>query len=114
MSLTWRDAVTTIIAAGAVTIAIAAVKEWNIPIIGNPRWAALILIALGIALCIIGNTSSQADMSNPYVMIMAILGGGVILLAVLGLIVGAAIYAGVTAALIVLMWLVSTIRHLIS
>jgi len=114
MSLTWRDLVTTVITGGAVVIAIAAIKEWNVPFIGNPRWAALILIAFGIALCIIGNGSSQADMANPYVMLMAVLGGGVILLAVLGLIVGAAMYVGVTAALLVLMWLVSTVRHIIS
>lgn len=114
MSLTWRDAVTTIIAAGAVIIAVAAMREWNVPIIGNPRWAALVLIVLGIALCIIGNTATQTNTSNPYVMLMAILGGGVILLAVLALIIGTAIYVGITAVLIGLMWLVSTIRHLIS
>lgn len=112
MSLTWRDAVTTLLMVGAAFVAVAAMREWSVPIVGNPRWAALILIAIGLALCVVGNTSPNPDFSNPYVMVMAILGGGVILLALLALIMGAAIYVGLTAALIFLMWLASTIRHI--
>lgn len=114
MCLSWRDAAATILTAGAVFVAFAAIWEWDIPVLNNPRWAAVILIAIGIALCVVGNTSSNPDFSNPYVMIMAVLGGGVILLALLALIMGTAIYVGLTAAVIFLMWLVSTIRHIFS
>jgi hypothetical protein len=114
MSLTWRDAVTTIVAAGALVVAIAVIRNWNVPIISNPRWAAFILIAIGIALCIVGNVSGQPDFADPYVMIMAVLGGGIILLAALALIMGTAVYVGLAAGVLLLMWLVSTIRHIFS
>lgn len=112
MNLTWRDAITTILVVTAVIIAVAAVREWNVPLIGNARWAALLLIVIGILMCIAGSSVAQ-DFSNPYVALMGVLAGGVVLLAIIALIVGAAVYVGLAAALMVVMWLVSAIRHMV-
>ena len=51
MKLSWKDAVTTLLAAAAGVIAFALTSGWSWPVVGDARVAAIVVWALGVAMC---------------------------------------------------------------
>lgn len=112
MSLTWKDVITTLLAMGVVGIAITLIRGWDIPVIGNARLASLTLLIVGVAMCVLGAVPGQ-DLPAWYSGTMGVLAGLSVLLSVLGLIFGMAVYPAIAAIIILVMWVAATVRHML-
>jgi len=110
MSLHWKDAGTTLLTAGVITLSLAAAYEWWSFITVRKAIAGMLL--LGVGACALGayNTNNVPAFYSIAMGALVIAAGVTILL---GLIFGNKAYAVVLAVLIGLLWLASTIRHAI-
>ncbi|HLY47713.1 MAG TPA: hypothetical protein VKR21_00820 [Solirubrobacteraceae bacterium] len=105
MTLTRKDAVATGLVGLAVLAFLATHEAWNIPLIGDShRWAAAVILALGIGACSVGaNRTTSA--------LFSVLGGAAFVLAVLALISGSLTPLSLLVADMVVMWAITTVRH---
>ena len=111
MSLSWKDAVSTILIAGIGLIALAVAGDWW-PWL-TIRWAVVGVSILGVAACVAGSDSSS-ELPDPYNTLMNVIVGIAAIAALLGLIFGHKSYLIILAALSGLLWLITTIRHAVS
>lgn len=111
MNLNWKDAGSTVLVAGIVTLAIAAVREWA-PFL-TVRWALAGMLILGIGACAVGGYST-ANLPAAYSITMGALVAAMAVVAILGFIFGNKAYAVGLAALIGILWLIATTRHLVT
>jgi len=56
MRLTWRDGITTVLAALVVLVTLAATQGWDWPLLGSERAAVAALTVLGYAMCVFGGS----------------------------------------------------------
>lgn len=113
MSLTWKDAATTLLAIGVILLTLSAAYNWHIPVISNYRVAALLIIVAGITMCVLAGLTTT-EPPGVYAIIMASIGGFILLAGLFGLIFDKAAFvlmAGIAAAA---MWFVATVRHVMS
>ncbi len=101
---------TTLLAAGAVTLAVVVVQKWPVPFLQSPRIATIALLVIGIAMC---TASGYTPDQSLYTIFMGILGGAVVLVSIVALASGIAGWAAAVAGIVVLMWVISTVRHLL-
>jgi hypothetical protein len=105
MTLTRRDAVATSLVGLAVLAFLATHQAWNVPLIGDShRWAAAVIMVLGIAACSVGAKRTTSAL-------FSVLGGAAFVLGVLALITGSLTPLSLLVADIVLMWAIATLRH---
>jgi len=105
MTLTRRDAVATGLTGLAVLAFLATHQSWNVPLIGSShRWAAAVVLALGIGACAAGAERSAS-------VLFGVLGSAALALAVLAIATGSLTPLSFLIADIVLMWTVTTVRH---
>ncbi len=114
MSLTSRDFVGTLFAGAAVLVGAAVINDWGWPLLGDYRAGTIALAVIGFAMCGTGSDYSTVRWSHPLVLLASALG-----LAALALIVAGLIWATVEvffwlAAVIVALWMTTTLRHLIT
>lgn len=76
------------------------------------RWAILIILVAGLGSCMSFSPKTPPAMNNPFVIFISIVGGLVFLFTIIGLVKPSATLVEVLALGVVLMWLVTTIRHL--
>jgi hypothetical protein len=112
MTLTWKDSITTALAAMVAGFTYLQISGYHFPFISGYRWAIGVLLVLGIGMCAFGSTAS-ANYSSPYVMTASILGGLSLILIVAGLIMGTKTMFLAVAGIILLLWAVATFRHLL-
>lgn len=113
MSLTWKDAVATVLTAAVAFVAYAKLNGWNLPLLGSWRLATLAVFALGIGTCIVAGSGSVPE-NNQWTLAATVLGVTSMLLLVAGLIFDSrAIFLLITADIIAL-WALTTIHHVIS
>lgn len=110
MSLSWKDAATTILTAGVVTLAFAAVQEWLSFL--SVRWTVVGMLVLGIGACAVGAYSTNTAPAY-YSLVTGVLVAVAGLCVLLGLIFGAKGYAVALASAIVVLWFIATVRHAI-
>lgn len=108
MSLGWKDAGSTLLTAGAVTLAIVAIRDWASFV--TVRWALVGMMLLGVGACAVG-AYGGTDLPPLYSVGMGILVAGAIVTLLLGLIFGGKSYLVAMAVIIGLLWLITTIRH---
>jgi hypothetical protein len=114
MRFTSKDVAGTALAGAAVLITLAVTNGWGWPLLGDYRAGIIALTVVGFAMCASGSDYSTVRGSDPLVIIAGGLG-----IAALGLIVAGLIWATSQlfvwlAAVIVALWLVTTVRHLIT
>lgn len=113
MTLSWKDLVTTILAAFVFGLYFAMTKGIELPIITSYRWAIAALGILGIALCVFSEGTGTNGMT-PYVAIASFLGIAAFILIVYGLITGAEIAFILLTFTLLILWVIATLRHLIT
>ena len=112
MILTWKDGLGTALVVSAVVLAVARLKGVSWAVFGGWRMGALSLLVIGIASCIVIGSGDVPDKNN-WTMLATILGGAGFALAVAGLLFGSkAIYIALTSD-IVLLWLLTSIHHML-
>jgi hypothetical protein len=110
MTLTWKDAVTTLLAIIVLGFSYLVVQGTHIPFVPNFRIATLVLLILGIGMCAMSSASGQ---SSPYVTALGALGFLSLTLIIAGVITGAKLVFLATAVTILVLWLLATVRHAI-
>lgn len=113
MALTWKDLVTTILAASIFGIYYAMTKGIDLPIISGYRSAILVLGVLGMIMCAMSGSGSLASGMNFYAVVGSIFGVLSLILIVYGLITGAKIAFTILTFVIIGLWVFTTIHHII-
>jgi hypothetical protein len=112
MRLTWRDGATTILAGVTVAVAIAVTQGWDWPLLGSVTAGVVVLGAVGLAMCILGGTSTtEWSTNNTFTVVMAVLGVVSLALIVIGLITGSEAVFVALAVVTIVMWMASTTAH---
>jgi hypothetical protein len=111
MRLTWRDGVTTLLAAAVVGIFAAHTANWSVPFVEDTRWATLLIGAVGLSMCIVGGSGATIAAKSTFTVVAGILGGAAMLLVIIGLTIGWSLAVTLLSADTLLLWVVSTIRH---
>ncbi len=109
MALSWKDAVTTVLAVGTGLLTYAKYQGWQSWLTG-PRLGVLVLGAIGIAMCATG--AGTIPSGSAWSIILSVMGGLALLLVIAGLITGSAFVFYALTADILALWLLATIRHL--
>jgi hypothetical protein len=114
MHLSWKDLVTTLLAMAVAGVYYANSKGLNYPVISGVRGATVVLLIVGMFMCAFGSRIVGGGFTaTPMLTVLSILGGIAFVLAIIGLITGnKTIFAGL-AGLTLILWFVSTIRHLV-
>jgi len=108
--MTIRKDIAATVFTGLAVLAFAATHEgWNVPLIGDShRWAAGAIVLLGIFAC-----SQGTQRSGTTAAILGTLGGLALILGVWAIITGSLTALSLLVADIVLLWLASTIGHVL-
>jgi len=114
MRITGRDAVTTALALVVVLVYVAYRASWAIPVVGDVRGATLVLGAVGLAMCIVGGSSSTVVRKDAFLVPLSVLGVGAFVAIAVGLITGWELIVTLLTADILLMWVLATMRHAIA
>lgn len=109
MALTWKDLATTILAILVAGFSYLMVTGYRLPLISGYRWATLVLLILGIAMC----AMSSANQGGPWIIAASVLGVITLLLIVASFIMGTKTIFIALSGTILLLWAIATLRHLI-
>jgi len=105
MTLTRKDAVATCLTGLAVLVFVATHEAWNVPLIGDShRWAAAVIMALGIGACSVGARRVNSAL-------FGVLGAAAFVFGALALISGSLIPLSLLVADMAVMWALTTFRH---
>ena len=111
MALTWKDLITTTLAVILAGFSYLVVTGYKLPLISGYRWATLVLLILGIGMCAL--SSAGPGSSGIFITIASGLGVIALILIIAGFIFATKTIFLATAAVIVLLWITATLRHLI-
>ena len=114
MSFTSRDFVGTLLAGAAVLVGAAVFDDWGWPLLGDYRSGTVALAVIGVAMCSAGSDYSTVRWSQPLVVLASALGLVALALIVAGLIWATAVIFFWLVAVIVTLWMTTTVRHLIT
>ena len=114
MKVSFKDATATLLAALAALVALAVVGGWGWPLLTGYRAGTIALAVIGFGMCTIGSDYSKVRGLDPFVVVAGLLG-----VAALGLVIAGLIWATATlfvwlAVTILLLWLVATVRHVLT
>lgn len=112
MQLGVRDVIATIGAAVAGYIGWLTVKGLPLPGSLSQRWTVVVLLIVGMAGCMSGGSGATPDWKQPMTIVLSVLGGAALLLTLVGLIKPDALVIELLAGVVVLMWMLATLRHL--
>jgi hypothetical protein len=110
MSLSWKDALATVLVGTAGVITYARFKGFDWPLLNSWRMGTLALLVIGLGTCIAVG-SGVVPTKDIWTMSASALGIVAFGLAILGLALGSKILFFVLAADILLLWIVSTTHH---
>ena len=110
MSLTWKDAVATVLVGAAVILTYAKVKGFDWPLLSSWRMGTLALLVIGLGTCIIVG-AGVVPTKDSWTITATVLGGTAAALAILGLIMDSKVVFMALAADIVALWLLATVHH---
>jgi hypothetical protein len=110
MRITWKDGVTTLAAASAVVLERAHYNDWGIPLVSDVRWAIIGITILAIIGFILSYMLDESH-SQTWSYVANALGVIMLVLAGIGLIVGASVYVTLLMLGVVAFWVASIVRH---
>ena len=125
MEISWRDGVTTVLAAGIALLYAAFLAGADLPLASGPRMVGLDVLLAGAVMCAVGarvaharggpaggaRTGRDVAPGEPWFAVMAVLGTVVLLAAIVLFASGIEIALAVQVAATLLMWLLATGRH---
>jgi hypothetical protein len=107
MTFTRKDAAAAVLTALAVLVFLATHEGWNVWLVGgSPRWAAAVIAILGSATCAQGSPDDGFATK-----VCEALGGLALLLVLAALVFGSLTVLTLLVVDIVVLWAVSTLRH---
>ena len=106
MKLTYRDAITTVLAGLVVAVTLAVTRGWEWPMLGSARAGLVAAGILGVAMCSVGTRSEDMATKDAFVH-----HPGMIVGSALGAVALVLLVAGLIAGVLLLLWSVATIRH---
>ena len=118
MRLTWRDGVTTILAAVTVLIMFAVTQAWNWPLLQTYRSGIVALTIVGLASGCGSGVPLVADVRtwsfrDPFIWVGSLLGALAFALIVVGLIADSPVFFVALGLDLIALWVVATSRHLL-
>ena len=117
MMLTWRDAVTTLLAGAVIAVYLAFLDGTHLWLISGARGTAVTVLLLGLAgasvLATARHLPTAADSTavRVYLAFAGLLAAAVLAAAVIGVVTGSAAALAALVLLTVSLWLVATVRH---
>ena len=114
MKVSFKDATATLLAALAALVALAVVNGWGWPLLGGYRAGTIALGVIGFGMCAVGSDYSTVRGLDPFVVVAGLLGVAALGLAIAGLIWSTATLFVWLAVTILLLWLVTTVRHILA
>jgi hypothetical protein len=108
MALTFKDAITTILAILTTSFSYFVVTGYKFPLISGYRTATVVLLILGIGMCALSSTNNGKGL---FIVTASALGILALILTVAILIFGTKQLFLALTGTILLLWLVATIRH---
>lgn len=119
MGLTVKDLYSTVLAVIPAGMLYAKSRGIELPLIGDStRWAVLILAVVGIIMCTttpLGERMAEPGIwSNPWITVAGILGAVCLVLILVGLITGHKLTLTLLASAILILWVITTLRHAVS
>jgi hypothetical protein len=121
MELSWRDGVTTVVAAGIALLYAAFLAGADLPVVSGPRLLGLAALLAGVVMCAVGARVVRPEdrargvrgvaPDEGWFAVMAALGTVVLLSAVVLFVSGLGIALAVQVATTLLMWLLVTARR---
>jgi hypothetical protein len=107
MTLTRKDLFATVLTVLVVLTYAATHEGWGVPLVGDShRWAAGVILLLGVATC-----GQGSKVSGPMTTVFASLGALAVALAVLALWTASLTPLSLLVVDIVVLWALSTVRH---
>jgi hypothetical protein len=107
MALSWKDGVTTVLAAGTVALAYAKYYGWH-SWLTAPRLGIVALALIGLGMC---TQSTPTPDTHIWTGLLSTLGALSLVLVIIGLIFGQSWAFYALAGDILVLWLLSTIKH---
>lgn len=119
MKLSWHDAAATLVVAVAAGLYWAFVADMGLPLVSGPRVLAVVMFVLGVTACAVGGGvvptgTEQPEHRSTWVRVFAAHGALAFALMVFVLVTGSTGALAGLAALIVGLWLVTTVRRLVA
>lgn len=116
MGLTWKDAVTTLLAGAIVAVYVTFVQGTSAWLISSARGTALAVLVLGMVACSSGTAADLYRRGRPartvgYAAIATMLGIVALAAAVLTLVTGSTVVLAIQVAAALGLWLIATARH---
>jgi hypothetical protein len=112
MRLTWRDALTTLLAGAVVVLTLAVTQGWGWPLLGGYGAGTVALAIAGLTMCAVGGSSARTPSAGTaFVVIASVLGVAALGLVIASLIVQSQTLFITLAASILLLWALTTARH---
>ncbi len=111
MALTWKDGATTILALLVIGFSYLMATGYKFPLIASYRWATVVLLILGIGMCALGSATPNAQSS--WITMSNVLGALAFILILAGIITGVKMVFVALSGTIILLWIISTLRHLL-
>ncbi|MFN8124601.1 MAG: hypothetical protein U0237_19505 [Thermoleophilia bacterium] len=103
-----RDVAATALTATAVLVLAATREGWDVPLVGDShRWAAVVILVLGVAACSMGRVEGRDDVPA----LFAGLGTVTALLAVWAVAAGSVTALSLMVTGFVLLWAAAMVRH---
>jgi hypothetical protein len=116
MRLSWRDAAAAVPVAASVALYLAHRAEVDLPMLSGPRVAAAVVFVLGVTACAVGGGIAPAQVPQPrepWLRALGLHGLAAFFLMVIVLITGSWGVVAALVALLVLMWLATTLHRLL-
>lgn len=107
-----KDILATIFTSGTVGLYYAKEKGLLVPLVSSNRLLFAVLLVVGLVVCAVSSSMGQNPWSNPWIVAASALGGAALLAAIIGLITGSRQVLLVFVSIIVLLWLLTTTRHI--
>jgi hypothetical protein len=108
-----RDLEATAVTALVVLVFLASHEGWGVPLVGDShRWAAGVILALGMATCAVGSSSARGLERAPTAL-FGVLGTAALVFGVLALVTGSLTALSFLVLADVLLWAAATARHLL-
>lgn len=112
MAITWKDGITTVLAVASYGLYYAMSNNIRLPIVSGYRVAVFIMLLIGVAMCAFSSPDT-AKAGSPFISIATVLGITSLALVVYGLITGSKDAFMLLTFVIIVLWIVATLRHLI-
>ncbi|HVN61290.1 MAG TPA: hypothetical protein VMT59_08490 [Gaiellaceae bacterium] len=111
MTLTWKDAAATVLTTLAVLVYAAAHQSWNVWLIGSSnRWAAGVVLLLGIGACSLGTAGEEMGRHSS-TRALAALGALSLVFGLWALVTASLTALALLVVCTVVLWAGSTLRH---